>query len=1387
MVMLAMLMFLISACNLPTSSSDAKEQFSLCTRSRVSDTVVANLSDEAYNALMDMDYKRARQIYEEIISGTDNEFERLEACIGMMRLCYRVSANREFYDYRTNAERSMQRIKNEKVFSDSAIVERLGLLQLEYNIVSANYFAAMGLYEEYSAAAQMVCDFPETADTSTMLDVGLVKASIREKSLNERFTILYRGIMQSSAEDCKWHSGHYKLMLAMMLRDAGVLDSLQTVTPGRLARINKDSVATDELPQWLAEQSVDDFRLSGDRYMVIKALAVLASCHIYHGDYYEALDVSQNAIDEVNRYFSDYYAGVDTLPPYTLFQSEDSLELKRMAIADVVNIPECMLLIRNEVSCAYAALGDKDASDANRNSYLDLLHVTRQNSEIESRAHNVARSATIMLRWVIALALLLVAVVLLAMIMLRRWRRNNKNFTSSLMAMLQLCRELTAFPLSCEFSDNEEVDEKLTELLQASLTTILRNINRVSVVEKNDARQDVETVLFVLSDDSFLKIYTHRRLTDDEKAIIDFLLPYISVARSDAARLVAMGDERLRLEELNLSYAISLTEHKRENILKRASLSVVVGMRPYMDRMSKTLTQLSASGMVEGDDYTRKLNYVAELTDKLNEYNTILERWIKMRRGELSLNIETFSLQELFDIIAKGSQAFSMRGLALEISPCDLWVKADKALTLFMINTLVDNAAKFTPAGGVVELAAIEVDGAVEVAVSDSGVGLSDEDIRMILGEKVYDAAVIGSSSGEDVKKNKGGGFGLMNCKGIIEKYKKTDTFFSVCRMDIESRQGGGSRFSFRLPRGIVHLLLILFMFVPSKSIAGLHLERVVALTDSIYISNVHGDYNVALDYAQRVVGELNAYYKSRGGQGDTLRLNGVGEAAETAWWREGFATDTLIEEVYYNMLDVRNEVSVAMLALQRWDDYRYNNNAYTSLHRLVHEDKRLATYYSDMQKVVNARRVTIALSAALLLLLAVALLLYYFRQNVMNRINLYSALEVNRCLLKAVDGKRLDAKYLVAIFANELNDRLEEMMRVEAVCVAFKDAISKQLVVSKTDDERLAFSVEKSFLSSEIYTSADGGVIALPLVISVAEGTTCVGAFAIKTDHKVSVNEKLMLEIVAGYIASLGYHATVEMAREYRSFDELVEESNRMKYEENVLHVQNQVLDNCMSMIKHETIYYPSRIRKLVADLMDGGCDDETRAQRVAAMCELMEYYTSMYGVLTTCAMNQLGDVVLMPSRFMFGDVAADCSAYVKRRTKRSGHAMQLLCEDVDTIVYGDKELIAFLLESIFMELTDVPLSGNFRLSVKKEQEAAVVEILDTRRHLDRELRELMFVPSALNIPDENGAVVGVGFLIAKEIVRMHEDYMGRYGGRMEAVDTAEGTLIRFTLPDSY
>ena len=42
-------------------------------------------------------------------------------------------------------------------------------------------------------------------------------------------------------------------------------------------------------------------------------------------------------------------------------------------------------------------------------------------------------------------------------------------------------------------------------------------------------------------------------------------------------------------------------------------------------------------------------------------------------------------------------------------------------------------------------------------------------------------------------------------------------------------------------------------------------------------------------------------------------------------------------------------------------------------------------------------------------------------------------------------------------------------------------------------------------------------------------------------------------------------------------------DELHRIIYENQRLHISNNVLDNCLSTLKHETMYYPSRIRQLV------------------------------------------------------------------------------------------------------------------------------------------------------------------------------------------------------------
>ena len=61
-----------------------------------------------------------------------------------------------------------------------------------------------------------------------------------------------------------------------------------------------------------------------------------------------------------------------------------------------------------------------------------------------------------------------------------------------------------------------------------------------------------------------------------------------------------------------------------------------------------------------------------------------------MKQGTLSLSIENFELNDLFKVLVKGRKTFEMKQQTLTVIPTEAVVKADKALTLFMINTLTD-------------------------------------------------------------------------------------------------------------------------------------------------------------------------------------------------------------------------------------------------------------------------------------------------------------------------------------------------------------------------------------------------------------------------------------------------------------------------------------------------------------------------------------------------------------------------------------------------------------------------------------------------------------------------------------------------------------------------
>src|SRR4029450_4754185 len=98
---------------------------------------------------------------------------------------------------------------------------------------------------------------------------------------------------------------------------------------------------------------------------------------------------------------------------------------------------------------------------------------------------------------------------------------------------------------------------------------------------------------------------------------------------------------------------------------------------------------------------------------------------------------------------------------------------------------LLSNAVKFTPEGGRISLKASRKDGAVEIAVTDTGIGIAPEDQAAIFEE----FRQVGS---DETRKQEGTGLGLTLAKKFVELHGG--------KIWVESNLGRGSTFTFTLP-----------------------------------------------------------------------------------------------------------------------------------------------------------------------------------------------------------------------------------------------------------------------------------------------------------------------------------------------------------------------------------------------------------------------------------------------------------------------------------------------------------------------------------------------------------------------------------------------------------
>jgi signal transduction histidine kinase len=160
----------------------------------------------------------------------------------------------------------------------------------------------------------------------------------------------------------------------------------------------------------------------------------------------------------------------------------------------------------------------------------------------------------------------------------------------------------------------------------------------------------------------------------------------------------------------------------------------------------------------------------------------------KVEAGRMELELSTFDLpQTLENALTLVRERATRRGIALDLKVDERLgpVVGDERKIRQVLLNLLSNAVKFTPEGGRVGVVAAPADGAVRIAVTDSGIGIAPADQGAIFEE----FRQVGTDTAQ---KSEGTGLGLTLAKKFVELHGGT--------IWVESELGKGATFTFTLP-----------------------------------------------------------------------------------------------------------------------------------------------------------------------------------------------------------------------------------------------------------------------------------------------------------------------------------------------------------------------------------------------------------------------------------------------------------------------------------------------------------------------------------------------------------------------------------------------------------
>lgn len=190
----------------------------------------------------------------------------------------------------------------------------------------------------------------------------------------------------------------------------------------------------------------------------------------------------------------------------------------------------------------------------------------------------------------------------------------------------------------------------------------------------------------------------------------------------------------------------------------------------------------------EGDRLKEDLGVIRTTAIEMSELLSDLLDVSKIEAGKMRVSPQEVDVSAL---LAEGRRRYELwaaaKGIAFRLDlrgPLQrVWL--DPRRVQQVLNNLVSNAVKFSSKGGTITLSGHDVEGGIELSVTDTGQGIDAADIDKLFGR--FEQAGAQATAGE-----RGSGLGLAIAKKLVELHGG--------RIWVESKKGVGSKFTFTLP-----------------------------------------------------------------------------------------------------------------------------------------------------------------------------------------------------------------------------------------------------------------------------------------------------------------------------------------------------------------------------------------------------------------------------------------------------------------------------------------------------------------------------------------------------------------------------------------------------------